>query len=293
MPERISVSLYEKNRGQRNVEENSDNYKILRYPCSSSIQTCTPYVVSLSRGTYQLELFGASGGFPNNDPKLGGHGSYTKGNLVVDHDMKLYVYLGQQGKLNGPRTFNGGGRGSANAGSGGGSSDIRLIADQCDNFESLKSRTMVAAGGVGGHLHAYFYTGTHGGNLTGVDGILTSDPSCNPIGPLKQAYGATQNRGGIGGIGESASGKDGKFGTAGDPVPSDYTSGGSGGYFGGAGSSISRCHVGIGSSGSSFISGHKGCNAILNTSTSQDNIHLSNQNIHYSGIKFSSTIIKS
>ena len=295
MPGRISVSLYDETKGQRNVDDKSDNYQILRYPCSSSTQVCTPYVVRLSRGIYKIELFGASGGYPNNDPNLAGRGSYTSGHLTVSQEMTLYVYLGQQGKLNGPRTFNGGGRGSIKAGSSGGSSDIRLVAGEWNKFESLKSRVMVAAGGVGGHKHVGYITGTHGGNLTGFDGILTIDSECFPLEPAVKAFAATQEHGGIGGRNNEYSADDGKFGIGSDPIQIDlsYTSGGSGGYFGGAGSAKANCHVGVGSSGSSFISGHEGCNAILNISTSQDDIHLSNQSLHYSGIRFSSTIIKS
>ncbi|EAY02442.1 hypothetical protein TVAG_044600 [Trichomonas vaginalis G3] len=229
MPGRISVSLYDETKGQRNVDDKSDNYQILRYPCSSSTQVCTPYVVRLSRGIYKIELFGASGGYPNNDPNLAGRGSYTSGHLTVSQEMTLYVYLGQQGKLNGPRTFNGGGRGSIKAGSSGGSTDIRLTPGQWGNFESLKSRIMVAAGGVGGHLHAYFHTGTHGGNLTGFDGILTYDPNCSPPEQVSKAFGATKERGGISGKSNTISGEDGKFGIGGNPANNQkYPSGGSG-----------------------------------------------------------------
>lgn len=229
MTNHIQTSLYDKSKESRNVNEDSDIYKILRYPCSSNTQSCTPYVVTLSRGLYRIELFGASGGYPNNDPNLAGRGSYTSGHLIVRHEMKLYVYLGQQGTLNGQRTFNGGGRGNSRAGSGGGSSDIRLVAGEWDDFESLKSRIMVAAGGVGGHLTFAYFTGTHGGNLTGFNGISMIE-NCDYLGHITEAIGATQERGGISGKGDVETAEDGKFGWAGNPFSSDkvYTSGGSG-----------------------------------------------------------------
>ena len=40
-----------------------------------------------------------------------------------------------------------------------------------------------------------------------------------------------------------------------------------------------------GGGGSSFISGHEGCNAILGNST-ENNIEMSNQSIHYLGYRF-------
>ena len=57
---------------------------------------------------------------------------------------------------------------------------------------------------------------------------------------------------------------------------------------GGAGD---RGHAG-GGGGSSFIAGHSGCNAITGTSTASDIIH-TNQANHYSGLVFTSTVMKS
>ena len=68
------------------------------------------------------------------------------------------------------------------------------------------------------------------------------------------------------------------------------SSGGGGGYYGGG----HGIHPGNtwsgGGGGSSFISGHNGCNAIASSST-QNNITHTGQSVHYSGYKFSDTIM--
>ena len=71
---------------------------------------------------------------------------------------KLYVYVGGHGAdavvgKDAKGGYNGGGLGTWDhsddeaAGAGGGATDVRLISGEWNNFESLKSRIMVAAGG--------------------------------------------------------------------------------------------------------------------------------------------------
>jgi len=72
--------------------------------------------------------------------------------------------------------------------------------------------------------------------------------------------------------------------------------GGGGGYYGGNTTSIwensSRYSEYCASSGgSSFISGHTGCNAITSSSTSSNIVHTGQPN-HYSGYVFTNTVMK-
>ena len=88
----------------------------------------------------------------------GGNGGYTSGIIQLQKDEKLYVYVGGQGSdavvgKDSPKGFNGGGLGTWDhsdddaAGAGGGATDIRLVSGNWNDFTSLKSRIMVAAGG--------------------------------------------------------------------------------------------------------------------------------------------------
>ena len=215
------------------------------------------YVVP-ENGSYQIELWGAAGNYGDTTP---GKGAYTKGIINLTKGTKLYIYVG------GFNGYNGGGGSSTNR-SGGGATDIRLT-DGTD-FDSLKSRIMVAAGG-GGHEH-----GAPGGTINGINGGHHSVVSDSYSG-----RGATQTSGGIA---NSNGGTVGSFGQGGNGTTySDGHLGGSGGggYYGGSGA---RWHAG-GGSGSSFISGYEGCNAISEQSTADNIIH-TGQSIHYSGLSF-------
>ena len=74
---------------------------------------------------------------------LTSRGAYTNGIINLTKGTILYVYVG------GSNGYNGGG-GQSSDRPGGGATDIRLIEGV--DFNSLKSRIMVAAGG-GGHEH--------------------------------------------------------------------------------------------------------------------------------------------
>ena len=67
------------------------------------------------------------------------------------------------------------------------------------------------------------------------------------------------------------------------------SSGGAGYYGGGHGVHPGNAWTG-GGGGSSFISGHNGCDAILESSTNDNIIH-TGQSIHYSGYQFTSTVM--
>lgn len=141
-------------------------------------------------GNYKIELWGATGGtgystYIHTGYSYGGNGGYTSGTVALSSPTLLYIYVGGRGS-NGPTNkvssdysisggYNGGGSGrqrnngnsyTHNSGSGGGATDVRLTGGAWNNFDSLKSRIMVAAGGGGGSGHEGLSTGGHAGGLT-------------------------------------------------------------------------------------------------------------------------------
>lgn len=246
-------------------------------------------------GTYRIELWGAQGGHEAEDSDLyeGAYGGYTRGDIQLSKGTKLYVYVGEQpvgkGKAGG---YNGGGDTFYDGSGGGGATDIRLNNSGMLNFDSLKSRIMVAAGGGGG----YTATSHTGGGLIGYG-----------RGDYQDGKGGTQTSGGAGGdatkfnspcyyyetvAGNAASGhsQNGSFGKGGNSYY--FGTGGGGGYYGG-GSGVHKCIAdggGSGAGGSSFVSGHNGCDAVAENSTSSNIIH-TGQSVHYSGYKFTNTVI--
>lgn len=243
-------------------------------------------------GTYKIELWGASGGTSSSSET--GKGAYTSGTIALGKNSKLYVYVGQKG-INGIRktvssnispsnkvTFNGGGSGGNaggpytssgttniyyNGASGGGATDVRLSYGSWNDFNSLKTRIMVASGGAG-------ISSGHGGTINGMIGEPVSGYSSYAGTKATQISG---NAFGIGGNGEDA--------------PSQYChgqAGGGGGYYGGGGAKASggSCYMHPASGGSSYISGYPECNSISSESTSSNIIHLGLGTKHYSGLYF-------
>ena len=269
-------------------------------------------------GIYKIELWGAQGG--NIESSLYTRGGYSKGNITLEKDETLYIYIGQAGTMgsNGinasntkgagaPATFNGGGAGGQAGGSstysyanyfggpsGGGATDVRLVSGTWSNLASLRSRIMVAAGGGGGiyglvdgTVVGYYTDGSYAGGLTGYKGVGIYYQSYNGN-PVNKDY--TTN-GGAGGVQTSASTQ--TFGsglTGANSGASDMclgNAGGGGGYYGGySGTNTGYdCFVIGGGGGSSFISGHTGCDAINSSGT-----HTGQPN-HYSGKIFTNTVM--
>lgn len=243
-------------------------------------------------GNYKIELWGAAGGsaYYNRDGSgdliEGGRGAYTTGIITLDAGDILYVYTGRIGR-NGTAdtvsqaTFNGGGTGGSKyqgGASGGGATDIRLINGYWNDDKSLRSRIMVAGGGGGASNWTNATTGGYAGGLTGSSGILNSGSVSHTT-----ATGGSQTAGGKGAVG-TVSGGAGTFGIGGNSYPS-YGGGGGGGYYGGGAGSYLSSGVSSGAGGSSFISGHDGCNAI-----NADGTH-NNTAIHYSKRVFTDTSI--
>ena len=272
----IHYSLFNKSLGNEKVEKYNSFIYIFSYPCESRFD-CTPYEVNLTKGTYKIECYGGG---------LHAGGAYTSGILVVEKELSVFFYLGAQGYSTSQfqitsikPTYNGGGGGNLVASyTGNGATDVRLIGnEEWSNFDSLKSRIMVAAGSGG----ADYGSGGVGGALIGGNG---GKGSCDETGYCAYpyfGYGANNTHGGNGTL-------NGTFGYAGSSLIELNRNGGGGGYYGG-GSSID---IGAGAGGgSSFISGYYGCDAIYENST-YGNVYHTGQSIHYSKITFNNPIMQ-
>lgn len=171
--------------------------------------------VTLKPGRYKLECWGAQGGYRSSS-SYGGLGGYSVGEISLEKQTTLHVYVGgsgNTGKTNGG--FNGGGKRSTYNG-GGGATDIRVGTD------SLYARVIVAGGG--GSDGATNRNGMYGGGETG--------------GSSTQSYGSgggggTQTAGGTGGSGNA-----GTFGQGGEgkAASNGFAGAGGGGWYGGGGS---------------------------------------------------------
>lgn len=211
-------------------------------------------------GYYEIKLWGAAGGsLPSS---RGGNGAYTKGIIYLNKGEIIYLYTGQKGEINQmTQSFNGGGIAATTDNictAGGGATDVRLVSGNWNNFDSLKSRIMVAAGGAGSER------GTTYGDAGGLQSF--SSNSASDIATQTSGY---------------------KFGIGSNAVFGITASGSGGGYYGG------KCGTSYLSSagGSSFISGYTGCNAISNASTESNIIHTGQPN-HYSGKIFTGIEMK-
>jgi len=240
------------------------------------------YSLTLYPGKHKFECWGAPGGTGRSNGVLmyhGGYGAYVSGEITLKAKTTFYLFVGGRG-ANGSSTpntnaaggYNGGGNGGADtrddegSGGGGGATDIRLINGKFDDFDSLISRIMVAAGGSGSVYNSY---GAPGGGLTGF--IVTSYNS--------ESYSkstTTQTTGNSFGIGGN-----------GRPHILTPSSGAGGGYYGGIARASNETHAfdSVSSSGSSYISGHFGCNAVNENGTH------TGSSIHYSQLYFENTVM--
>lgn len=214
---------------------------ILNYDYTGTVQS-----VTLPKGVYKLEVWGAQGG--SYSSYYGGAGGYSAGTITFTSDTPLYIYVGGQPATNSSDRvvvsggFNGGGNGYNRYYSGtytygqggGGGTDIRIGQD------SLYARVIVAGGG-GGSASVNALTTKYGGGITG--GAPTS------------SYAGTQTTGGN-------AGNKGTFGQGGSVTTGGsnyrYSSGGGGGgwYGGGAASDYtdsSSSYRGYNGGGSGFV----------------------------------------
>ena len=276
-------------------------------------------------GTYCFECWGASGG---NDPRTvgsasasyttttrpyvdqwdnsnkwnkAGKGGYTKGNISLNKDELIFVYVGGAGNNSYGNAasggYNGGGAGSQSGsgntcagGGGGGSTDFRIKGTQTssnppiwNDSKSLNNRIMVAGGGGG--VPCYSNGGCGGGVYGGVDS--TFDPTTYPsMGASTQSTGGTMKSGtnyiytcalGLFGYAYLSTSDQGNSG------------GGGGGYWGGA-----RGYGNGGNGGSSYISGHAGCEARASETATSNKTGTANtiaKSTHWSGKLFTASSI--
>lgn len=240
-----------------------------KFECVKQCKTVKAY----KSGYYEIKCYGGAGGnsLANNAiGAYGGKGSLVSGQIYLNKNDKLYLYVGEKGedakyKKDSVGGYNGGGLGTWDneddeaAGAGGGATDVRLIkGDSWDDFESLKSRIMVAAGGGGS---SWKTAGGAGGELEGKTNREVAKPGTQisgyKFGKGQDGYG-TGNSNGVAGSGS--------------------------GYYGGT-TNDKADDMESGAGGSSFISGYSGCNAISKESTEENIIH-TNQEKHYSGKVF-------
>lgn len=237
-------------------------------------------------GYYKIELWGAEGNSPIGS-KLGGNGAYTSGNIWLNKDEVLWIYIGEHREGNQSQSaatysdnssagfaapsFNAGSIGGPSESSGyggGGATDVRLVNGKWHDAASLASRIMVAAGGGGAVSYAGSAYGGNGGALVGEQGARAISGSSAIVSSLPQ--GATQTTGGESGVITEGYGGNmgpaGQFGVGGNAggsgVDLQYGGGGGGGYWGGAGGGHTSGVVISGAGGSSYISGYKGSVAI-------------------------------
>jgi hypothetical protein len=199
-----------------------------------------PYKIHFPKGSYLVELWGASGG--GND---GGKGGYAKGILNLTSSRTLYIYVGGAGKSTGSVNgcieggWNGGGKACSygDQSSGGGATDIRLSKNDLYN-----DRIIVAGGGGGAAGTRYYvgekYSGGYGGGTKGGTAYGWSASRSKSYGEL-YATGGTQTEPGNAAIMVCEfTNENGKWGAGGMCAGcSFYCGGGGGGYYGGAGGS--------------------------------------------------------
>ena len=219
----------------------SEKRKIFPYPCIDS-SFCSPIEITLKRGKYLLEVWGASGGFSEGQEYAYtiGKGGFSRGILQLKSETKLLLNVGGSGKNGNPSISNliyGGYNGGGNAtgtlvGSGGGASDIRI------GTNSLHRRIIVAGGGGGlEHTYSNGYAGAGGGE-NGIAGYEENFEQYSGGGGTQ--YGPGRH--------ELSTGSPG-FGFGGSTTESSTGAGGGGWYGGGA----SKADGGNGGGGSGYV----------------------------------------
>lgn len=241
-------------------------------PSSSSLKTgdilnC-PYsgtykFITLPKGTYKLECWGAQGGngtaSPSNNSQLfGGKGGYSYGVFSSTSDTVLYLYSGGQGSTatgstsSGPNGgYNGGGAGSKNgsnnsntqtSGGGGGATHIATTSGLLNTLSSSTASILLIAGGGGGAGGWYGSFSTQSSN-GGYGGGNSGGSAANGGG--YSVSGGTQSSGYSFGQGASAS------------THVDQ-GGGGGGYYGGyCSTGTSDSNICGGGGGSGYINTSK------------------------------------
>lgn len=219
--------------------------------------------ITLPRGYYKFELWGAEGGGARLDTAQttisgnGGKGGYTQGVYAVSAaSQELFFYVGGHGGIMGTTGTlttggdNGGGTGKGQGRGGGGATHIATATGKLSALSSNTSAVIAVAGGGGG---AQMGHGGDGGGLSGSD-CPTAHPTSTSSslfgtpgkGGTQDGGGSGANAGSFGQGGNSAAGSDAKGGGAGgggwyggggatsdSSNVDDYGGGGGSGYYGG------------------------------------------------------------
>lgn len=225
---------------------------ILNCPYSGTYKSIT-----LPKGTYKLECWGAQGGAGSYSSNgTAGKGGYSYGTLTLSSSTTLYLYTGGQGGTGSTSAtggYNGGGAvtysgGTANdCAGGGGASHIATSSGVLSLLSSSTSSILLVAGGGGGIGWNWTPIGGYGGGVTGGNG---SSSNSNTYG-----LGGTQSAGGAAASNSPSSGSTtaGSFGQGGSGAGnSDGGAGGGGGYYGGGGGTVSA-----GGGGSGYVNTSK------------------------------------
>ena len=302
----VVIEVVDKEINNYNVSEVFTPYHsyILGTSCNSDKTRCSPYKATFLKGKYRFELWGSGSSTYHN-------GGYVSGEINIENTLTLYLVVGAERSY-----FNSVDIKGSNGTLGNGATDIRLFYNgDWSSFDSLRSRIIVAgAGGNGNGMHdgdKYGYCNASGlygfaGGLIGYTGLNQTCPSsiekntCNPGFPGSQKNGGKGGYGGL--LNIEGTGGVGKFGIGGSPGKSCRSTensksrdgyAGSGGYYGSGGSSggIAGYDSPTGTSGgSSFISGHRGCDAISFDST-ENNIFHTGLPWHCSGVVFGNSLM--
>ena len=143
---------------------------------------------------------------------------------------------------------------------------------------------MVAASGGGSISYYIPQNGKPGGTLNGFAGTTKTDDRMDG----EAATFGTQTKGGLNGTGGNAIHQPNSFGF-GYIACEKFTMNGAGnGYYAGGKGNHGGGTVGVGATGSCFISGYSGCDAIKESSTENAIVHTGQPN-HYSGLVFTDT----
>lgn len=192
---------------------------ILNFGYTGAVQS-----VTLPKGTYKLECWGAQGGSYNS--YIGGYGGYSKGTITLTKATTVYISVGGAGSSSSTAAgFNGGGTGISSGRGGGGATDVRI------GQNSLYSRVIVAGGGGGaGVTSANANPCGCGGGEYGGDGYYNNTTGSYTTGQNRSGGSASQTAGGI----TWNTGAQATFGQGGNA--SGYScGGGGGGWYGGGG----------------------------------------------------------
>jgi len=254
------------------------NDPVLLYPGSSKSFSYTGAAQSYTfyqNCQYRVELWGASGAQNYTDTR--GKAGYVSGKIVLTDTHDIYLFIGQNNNRTSwdcsdtpsvqSSVFNGTTSGSC--ASGGGASDLRFFQLRPNENEllwysdtGLNSRLIVASGS-GGAIY-----NVKAGDGGGLIGYIPSNSTTAPANQTSMFFG----------------------------IGTGHTTKGGGGWYGGANGEARNS-----GGGSSYISGHTGCVAIAEGSTTNPRAvrkagcttgTTDNEcSIHYSGITFTDTVM--